>query len=232
MKIILAIIPSIALTTGLSIIPSTSEKVAPALPYEFNATLLKIGPDPQASPIQFTKLYAHYDPHLKGGGFNRFDFFDHYYNLDSQWNIKCSIVFRDGVAYTVFPDDPVQNRKGECWKSHRNLPVVSPHFMQFGGEFEGYQLFRGVYAQKWRLGEVGDEDTIYFYFRADNQSLPLRSTNQANDPGATDWFDVMVGRQNLSVFDLPADCDHDPQPGHKYHGCPPDEDFKLLLQKS
>lgn len=46
--------------------------------------------------------------------------------------------------------------------SHSFLPVLAPNWLQ-GAVFEGVQEFRGVQAEKWRLGEVGDGDTVYEY---------------------------------------------------------------------
>lgn len=46
---------------------------------------------------------------------------------------------------------------------------------------------------------------------------PVRSTNQAEDPGATDYLDVVLGPQEPSLFKLPEYCKRPTT-----RGCPPD----------
>ena len=51
-----------------------------------------------------------------------------------------------------------------------------------------------------------DLGEISYWARADANYTPLRSTNQSNDPGATDYLDVVFGPQNDAVFALPEYC--------------------------
>lgn len=99
-----------------------------------------------------------------------------------------------------------------------------------GSVFEGTEHFRGVVSNKWRLGEAGSSDVIYYYDNVDTGS-PLRTTNQANDPGATDWFDFTVGKQNATLFELPKVCADGDRPA-PVTGCPPvQSEFFLNFQK-
>lgn len=47
--------------------------------------------------------------------------------------------------------------------------------------------------------------------------VAVRSTNQAEDPGATDYLDVVLGPQDPALFKLPAYCKNIIN-----KGCPPD----------
>ncbi|KAI3631274.1 hypothetical protein MIR68_010764 [Amoeboaphelidium protococcarum] len=232
----------------------STEKEPPVLPLHFNATLLKIGTESSASPSRWTKTYYAYNEKKPLESYHRFDFYDHYLNLDNKWNMVCSIIFRDGVTYSLFPTTTTSDKEvvrdvegksaeqqqskqdPECYMSHSFLPVLAPNWLQ-GAVFEGVQEFRGVQAEKWRLGEVGDGDTVYEYSTTatalDGQQLriPLRTTNQANDPGATDWFDFTIGPQSDALFQLPKSCQNETVVRPDRKGCPPDfDEVNLIFQ--
>ena len=64
-------------------------------------------------------------------------------------------------------------------------------------------MFRGgVPADFFQL----DADPSLTYWQRSADRIPLRSTNQANDPGATDYFDVLIGPQDPALFTIPEFC--------------------------
>lgn len=79
--------------------------------------------------------------------------------------------------------------------------------------------FRGQWAHRWDL-DAGPGNKVVYY-ASDQTGLPLRSTNQGKDPGATDYFDVVVGQQKSELFQLPKSCE---QPVEEVI-CPPDSMF-------
>jgi hypothetical protein len=205
-------------------------KDPPRLPLNFNATLLKIGTENKAWPAWWTKTYYEYNPDEVLSSYHRFDFYDHYLNLDNQWSTVCSILFRDGKTYSIYPEKDAKNET--CYLTHTFLPVLSPNWLN-GATLEGVVDFKGMKAERWRLGEVGSPDTIYFYAKAgygSKHAIPLRSTNQANDPGATDWFDFTVGPQDSMLFNMPKSCIGKIERDPANPGCPPDALPPLLFQ--
>lgn len=81
------------------------------MPLHFNATLLKIGTESSASPSRWTKTYYAYNEKKPLESYHRFDFYDHYLNLDNKWNMVCSIIFRDGVTYSLFPTTTTSDKE-------------------------------------------------------------------------------------------------------------------------
>ncbi|MES1910802.1 MAG: hypothetical protein MHM6MM_003332 [Cercozoa sp. M6MM] len=182
----------------------------PIWPTAFNSTLIKVG-EHHNNEIKWAKLY--YDYGLKRGGASRFDFFHEYVEVDHnnefrpQWPIRCSIIFNGFDVWHVDPE------KKQCSHRSSNLPSVNPAFVLLLGAVEaGEYNFRGVKASRWRYTDpdVPSHQTAYFALRNDN-SIPLRSMNQVNDPGATDYVDVYVGPQDESTFDIPDYCFTNPQ---------------------
>jgi len=97
-----------------------------------------------------------------------------------------------------------------CFLDHTGIPTISPWWLQTG-VYQGSHYFRGMWCDKWTLEELG----IDYWARAGDYT-PVRSTNQAEDPGATDYFDVVLGPQNPALFVLPAYCSNPVK-----MGCPP-----------
>ncbi len=88
------------------------------------------------------------------------------------------------------------------------IPPVHPSWLKLlNATFGGYRTFRGIKAELWQMRDPDDESHIMdYYARADNNQIPLRSPNQINDPGATDFLDVELGPQSQSLFDTPEYC--------------------------
>jgi hypothetical protein len=108
------------------------------------------------------------------------------------------------------------------------------------GVYRGSENFRGLYADRWTLPEldidyIARSDSIHTPRTSTELSLSLalfishlltracaylaavRSTNQAEDPGATDYLDVVLGPQDPALFKLPTYCKKIIN-----KGCPPD----------
>ncbi len=151
-------------------------------------------------------------------GYSRFDFYNHYYNFDQQWEPVCSIIF-DPHDFWV-----IDHASNHCQR-RRGVGNLSRFWLK-NATFQRKLNFRGVWADEWRLDGSVPEDTIFYYASAQS-GLPLRSTNQAEDPGATDYFDVSVGAQNRTLFQLPISCQH---PVQKV-SCPP-EGAPMLFQRT
>ncbi len=47
-----------------------------------------------------------------------------------------------------------------------------------------------------------------YYCTGNNCEIPLRSPNQINDPGATDFYDTEVGNISLDTFEIPKYCEY------------------------
>mmetsp|Transcript_16886 Transcript_16886/g.25228 ORF Transcript_16886/g.25228 Transcript_16886/m.25228 type:complete len:228 (+) Transcript_16886:20-703(+) len=163
----------------------------PIWPFEFNATLAKVQPFNQT--IQWAKLY--YDvAHNR----SRFDFFTNYITpYTDQVETYYIIYFLDTSIWFYYPLDD------ECYLRASNIPSVSPYWLQ-SFKFKSTLLFRGVYAQHWVLPE---DPFLQYFNRAEGpHRLGLRSTNQANDPGATDYYDIQLGPQKDELWNIPKLC--------------------------
>lgn len=174
--------------------------------FQFNATMAKI--NPVTPHIWWTKFYYDYNHTI--GGSTRYDFFKEYYPLGGgSWSpVNCSILMSNEKMW--FFDGT------RCKLDHTGIPTISPWWMS-NGTYMGADEFRGLYADHWQL-KTG-LGLIDYYARAGTDgAVPLRSTNQANDPGATDYFDIAFGPQNLNWFKLPDYCNtrQDPE-----LSCPP-----------
>ena len=180
----------------------------PAWPAQFSATLYKIGPLVDATPAQWMKLWYKYvpprfsvqnsDPH-NGGGYARFDFYNHYLNLANEWQPECSIYFHSNAIYFALPN-------GECDQVHDGIGNIAPDWMR-DAFYNGSIDFRGLKAEQWIIPNDAPEDVIHYYVRRHHGvPVPMRSTNQADDPGGTDYFDHLVADQPMSVFQLPEKC--------------------------
>jgi len=164
----------------------------PVWPFEWNATLAKINPN--NNHIQWTKFYYDYKNRV-----SRFDFYDDYFNTEDQWGtLNCSILFTaDKDIWFVFPDIQA------CALDHKGIPTISPWWLS-NATYNETTMFRGMWCHHWDLPT--DLGVIEYWARADTIYTPVRSTNQANDPGATDYLDVVLGPQDPSLFVLPSYC--------------------------
>ncbi|ELR21112.1 uncharacterized protein ACA1_282980 [Acanthamoeba castellanii str. Neff] len=179
--------------------PDGQNKTAPVWPFQWNATQAKI--NPFNSHIWWAKFY--YDwPH----GWTRTDFMNGYYSTEDKWSLNCSVVFANNQVWFTFPEEQ------GCYLDHDGLGTISPWWLQTG-VYKGSDNFRGLYADRWTLPELG----IDYFARSDSIHTPLRSTNQAEDPGATDYLDVVLGPQDPALFKLPTYCKNIIN-----KGCPPD----------
>ncbi|KAL6075639.1 Proteophosphoglycan ppg4 [Balamuthia mandrillaris] len=169
-------------------LPSVDAKQAPVWPFEWNATLIKI--NPVTKWIWWNKLYYDYPNNLA-----RFDFYPTYYSTNETWNLTCSILFRDNKIYMFDPS------KEACAITTRGIGVISPWWLK-SATYKGTVLFKGMYCERWRLEELA----IDYIARVDDIRTPVRSYNQVEDPGATDYVDVVLGPQNPSLFELPSYC--------------------------
>ncbi len=77
---------------------------------------------------------------------------------------------------------------------------MSPWWLK-GAAYKGQHTFRGMWCDKWTLEELGID-----YWARSGDYTPVRSTNQAEDPGATDYLDVVIGPQDPALFVLPKHC--------------------------
>lgn len=188
-------------------------------PAAFNATLFKIGTDadPSVSHVWWTKFYFQ---DLPGASYSRFDFYNHYLNFQEQWEPVCSIIFHAKDFYVMDTDTGSGQASGEWGRCQRRPGVgnLSRFWLQ-ESKYQGSMEFRGQWAHRWDL-DAGPGNKVVYY-ASDQTGLPLRSTNQGKDPGATDYFDVVVGQQKSELFQLPKSCE---QPVEEVI-CPPDSMF-------
>lgn len=80
-----------------------------------------------------------------------------------------------------------------------------------GLSFNGTQLYRGIMCNVFYMKSTG----VYYWARQ-SDNMPIRSSNQANDPGDTDYFDVTLGPQDPALWTVPAYCSN-----RVSYGCPP-----------
>jgi hypothetical protein len=120
----------------------------------------------------------------------------------------------------------VDLKSGACnLQSH--VGNLSPNWLQ-GATFNSTIMFRGLETEVWDL-DTGPDGIIQYYAMAGTQwRNPLRSTNQIEDPGATDYFDFVVGKQNDELFKLPLTC---AEGKYTRVDCPPDDLTTLDLIK-
>jgi hypothetical protein len=169
---------------------SSGLKKPPVWPLQWNATLIKIGPETQPQQITWVKFY--YDWVKQG---NRFDFYDSYLNLQAEWNNSFTILFKNSTIYHIYPI--AQN----CSIRSRSIGLISPYWLQQTSYVTSLE-FRGMWCD---LFQFTDGSGMLYYQRVESE-MPVRSTNQAEDPGATDYVDVQYGPQADSLFDVPSYC--------------------------
>eukprot|EP01130_Rhizamoeba_saxonica_P002079 TRINITY_DN11887_c0_g1_i1.p1 TRINITY_DN11887_c0_g1~~TRINITY_DN11887_c0_g1_i1.p1 ORF type:complete len:203 (+),score=26.06 TRINITY_DN11887_c0_g1_i1:21-629(+) len=163
-------------------------------PTAFNSTLVKVD---EYQNIQWTKLY--YDFNFPA---SRFDFYNGYIDANGKWDLNCSILFADDLTvWFIFPEAQTCNLRS------KDLITFSPDWMnKIGAYYAGTSMFRGIQSTMWDMKDPDDPQHIMRYYAAADNGYPLRSPNQINDPGSTDFFDVMVGPQNKELFKVPEYC--------------------------
>jgi hypothetical protein len=160
-----------------------------------NATLIKVGNETNPTSIQWTKFY--YDWTISKGGASRFDFYPGYLPLNLYWQPNFVILFNNFAIYHIYP------LEARCEIRTCSLPSISPNWLQTT-TYQGTYFFRGLPADLFTFGP--ELDYIQYWQRHNDPNTPMRSTNQANDPGATDYVDVAVGPQNPQLFTIPQYC--------------------------
>ena len=166
----------------------------PVWPLQWNATLIKIGNETDPQTPQWTKFY--YDWTASEGGSSRFDLYPGYLPLNLQWEPNFTILFGNFSIYHVYP------LESRCEIRSCSLPSISPKWLS-STTYQGTYLFRGLPAD---LFMFGPELDYIQYWQRHTDPVPMRSTNQANDPGATDYVDVVLGPQNPALFQAPSYC--------------------------
>jgi len=172
----------------------------PVWPFEFNCTLQKINKDDKDVKVTWTKLY--YDFAHNG---TKFEFFDHYVDANTgKWGAtNFVILFINTVIYFVEP------KTKTCTIRAKDIPTISPWWLKLS-QFVDRGLFREMYSDLWEFPKgTGELEGIQYYHRVgatDATKIPLRSTNQQNDPGVTDYTDFVVGAQNQAHFAVPSYC--------------------------
>jgi hypothetical protein len=109
------------------------------------------------------------------------------------------------VNTTVWFVNPIEQN---CHIRSRQLPTISPHWLRTT-KFMRNLLFRDQWAEEWEYPPGSPLAGLKYYSRvADRheQRYPLRSTNQVEDPGDTDYVDFNVGAQNDFHFRIPSYC--------------------------
>lgn len=144
-----------------------------------------------------TWVKFYYDWNAGRGGSNRFDFYPGYLPLNLEWQPNFTILFTNYAIYHLYP------LTKKCDIRTCDLPSVSPNWLQTT-TYKGTYIFRGLPADLFLFGP--ELDYIQYWQRADGSAFPMRSTNQANDPGATDYVDVAYGPQNPSLWSVPDYC--------------------------
>lgn len=201
---------------------TSSPKQTPIWPDSFSATLLKlVGSAEAPSASNWAKLYYSWP-----NRFARFDFFNSYPELVNS-QPDCSIImggFQDTETqkvkqqiWAIFPADE------GCSLAHDGLGTLSPKWVS-GGKFNQSTKFRGIDAHEYLLDIPGEPGPMQYWVQADN-GAPLRTTNQANDPGMTDYFDVLLVEQEKTLFELPPICKK-----RVNKGCPQWEEAESELQ--
>ena len=173
-----------------------TELTYPVWPLQFNATLLKI--TPFNHDIQWTKLYYDFKNQL-----GRFDFFDNYYDMNNEWGAtNFTILWWNSTVWYIYP------KSNECFIRSKTLPLISPHWLKLTS-YIGRTMFRGLLSDVWQFPNIDDLDEMKYYHRVAEKMedrIPLRSTNQLNDPGATDYVDFIIGPSDFSLYKIPKYC--------------------------
>jgi hypothetical protein len=167
----------------------------PVWPGSFNCTLLKL--IYINNTISWTKLY--YDANNKR---SRFDFFSHYVDKNGNWGeTKDIILFVNTTVWFINP------KERKCTIRSNNLPTISRHWLR-GTSFNRNLLFKEQYSEEWEFKDGPNKGLKYFARSSKNNDMryPLRSTNQVEDPGDTDYSDFVVGEQNSNLFIIPNYC--------------------------
>ena len=197
---------------------------APAWPLAFNATMVKLVPalDPSAPPTFPPIVWSRfsYDYTASPGGSARYDFHTDYVPLGGppgEWRTNCSILFGNFSIWFVFPHQQA------CTLRTADLPSISPWWLNgINATFTRDTTFRGMAAQEWTGQDPANTSFPMPYFgwpaarSAPGTSVPLRTTNQAADPGATDYTDQQVGPQDPEQFHVPDYC----HTNQIHQGCP------------
>eukprot|EP00761_Pharyngomonas_kirbyi_P004484 gb/GECH01004489.1/.p1 GENE.gb/GECH01004489.1/~~gb/GECH01004489.1/.p1 ORF type:complete len:240 (+),score=37.15 gb/GECH01004489.1/:1-720(+) len=170
---------------------------SPVWPFQFNTTLAKT--NPKNHDIQWTKLFYDYKNQR-----TKFVFYDYYYDTNGNWGPENFVIyFINSIIYYVWP------KTQTCKIRAKDIPTISPWWLQ-DTVYNGTVNFRGLYSELWVFPEgSGSLTGIQYYnrFATDNKNkIPLRSTNQKNDPGQTDYFDFVEGPQNKELFVVPHYC--------------------------
>jgi len=175
----------------------------PIWPENFNVTLLKL--NYANSTIRWTKLF--YD--FKNSR-TKFDFYSEYFGKDLKWGkFEQVILF---INSTVWFINPVQRGthifNKECRIRSRQLPTISRFWLK-DTKLKRKLLFRDQWAEEWEYPPGHALYPLKYYSRLNqdqNLRYPLRSTNQIEDPGDTDYVDFMVGEQYNEQFQIPSYC--------------------------
>jgi len=168
-------------------------------PSVFSATLLKV--DQNDENIHWTKIFYDWTQRV-----TRYDFYANYHDIVTEGPIECSILFGNNSIWFIFPQEQT------CRLRTDDLPPFAPNWIQLlGGVYVGDKQFRGVDAHVWNMKDPDNPThTMVYYGLAGNNfpySIPLRSPNQINDPGSTDFVDVIVQTSLPSIlFQLPSYC--------------------------
>eukprot|EP00211_Chloroparvula_japonica_P014998 CAMPEP_0119139218 /NCGR_PEP_ID=MMETSP1310-20130426/27123_1 /TAXON_ID=464262 /ORGANISM="Genus nov. species nov., Strain RCC2339" /LENGTH=231 /DNA_ID=CAMNT_0007130489 /DNA_START=18 /DNA_END=711 /DNA_ORIENTATION=+ len=166
---------------------------APVWPFEYSSTLVKTFPN--NATIQWTKYY--YDwAHNR----SRFDFYTSYW-LPYHYQeppVFYVIYFYNSSIWFEYPLD------GVCFLRTDEVPSVSPYWVADNFEFDGYVNYRGLPAEHWKW--PFPQLYLQYFGQAFGDRLPMRSTNQINDLGATDYYDVIPGPQDPALFEIPPYC--------------------------
>lgn len=170
----------------------------------FNATTVKIRPGAGADP-HWGKIWYDWKKLAQLQ-----TFYTQYFGYPESlgWGEPCcSILFADEKIFFLWPD-------GSCDLDHDGIPPVSPNWLQ-GAVYQGMAQIRGVPTTEWYLPLPSN---VSYWNRIDNPYIPVRSSNQVNDPGATDYMDVLFGPQDASLFTIPSACANARPPTKS---CPP-----------
>eukprot|EP01100_Stratorugosa_tubuloviscum_P000920 TRINITY_DN1201_c4_g1_i1.p1 TRINITY_DN1201_c4_g1~~TRINITY_DN1201_c4_g1_i1.p1 ORF type:complete len:197 (-),score=70.99 TRINITY_DN1201_c4_g1_i1:96-686(-) len=148
--------------------------------------------NPHNHEIVWTKFY--YDWTNQKG---RYDFFENYWTPYSAKTVtNYTILFINTTIYYIYP------LENSCYIRATDIGLISPYWLQ-STIFEGLTYLRGVWSQRWRFKW---NPSLLYFNRATPDLTPLRSTNQINDLGATDYYDFILGAQNQSLFEIPSIC--------------------------
>eukprot|EP01128_Nolandella_sp_AFSM9_P003078 TRINITY_DN13554_c0_g1_i1.p1 TRINITY_DN13554_c0_g1~~TRINITY_DN13554_c0_g1_i1.p1 ORF type:complete len:236 (+),score=48.23 TRINITY_DN13554_c0_g1_i1:31-708(+) len=176
-------------------------------PSSFNATMFKV--TEKNTLYYWTKFFYDYTQRAI-----RFDFYNDYNSLVNTGNtyqnstgLNCTILFVNNHQVSLFPEEKACNFRAGT------LPVFPPDWIDhIGGHYLGEELVRGMMSDKFSMPDPDSpqEQMVYYSRRsfdpAQGWQVPVRTQNQVNDPGYTDFFDVIVGDQLSSYFDIPDFC--------------------------